>query len=111
MADDKRSMTNPNAMRSVSVIIPVKYPREEQCGVGEVRRNPPLKARKAAKAASKVRDRIMSILRVVVIKLKNMFLRTQICERCGRDLRDVPVEGFHDSRHFGLKTRVSHGGV
>lgn len=47
----------------------------------------------------------MSILKLAVIKFENLFLKTQICERCGRDLRGVPVEGFNEPGHRGLGER------
>ena len=47
----------------------------------------------------------MGLIQRLVIKLKNFFLGTQFCEKCGRDLSDVKSHGFNELDHGGLGER------
>lgn len=44
-------------------------------------------------------------MKKLLIRLKNLFFRTQYCEKCSFDLKDVPVNGFNQMGHFGTGER------
>jgi len=40
--------------------------------------------------------------RTLIFKLKNLFFRTQLCEKCGKDLANEPEQGFEQLEHCGV---------
>ena len=42
------------------------------------------------------------MLKKLKIKFKNLFCKTQICEKCGRDLSNEPEQGFEQLEHCGM---------
>lgn len=42
------------------------------------------------------------MLKKLKIKFKNLFYKTQICEKCGKDLFREPEHGFEQLEHCGM---------
>lgn len=42
------------------------------------------------------------MLKKLKIKFKNLFYKTQICEKCGKDLSKEPEHGFEQLEHCGM---------
>jgi len=41
------------------------------------------------------------VLGKIAVKFRNMFLKTQLCEGCGRDLTNVKPNGFKED-YYGM---------
>lgn len=39
------------------------------------------------------------MFKLLIIKVKNLFLKTRICEKCERDLSKEPEHGFEQLEH------------